>query len=35
MRTAVEYDLGLDMRTAAYMASIEKIFEVYQQAGMQ
>jgi len=34
MRTAVEYDLGLDMRTAAYMASIEKIFEVYQQAGM-
>jgi len=35
IRTAREYDLGLDMRTAAYMSAIEKIFEVYQGAGMQ
>jgi len=35
MRVAMKYNLGLDMRTAAYMSGIEKIFEVYQQAGIQ
>ncbi|CAL1530721.1 unnamed protein product [Lymnaea stagnalis] len=34
MRTAMEYNLGLDIRTAAYMCSIEKIFDVYQEAGL-
>jgi len=35
MKTAMEHNLGLDMRTAAYMSGIEKIFEVYMQAGIQ
>jgi len=34
MRTAVQYDLGLDIRTAAYISSIEKIFRVYNEAGL-
>ncbi|BFZ03355.1 hypothetical protein BsWGS_06394 [Bradybaena similaris] len=34
MRTAQEYNLGLDLRTAAYMSAIEKIFDVYQEAGL-
>ncbi|KAK2159990.1 hypothetical protein LSH36_142g04066 [Paralvinella palmiformis] len=34
MRTAMNYDLGLDLRTAAYISSIEKIFKVYNEAGL-
>ncbi|KAL5018492.1 hypothetical protein ScPMuIL_004214 [Solemya velum] len=34
MRTAMRYNLGLDLRTAAYITAIEKIFKVYQEAGL-
>jgi glutamate dehydrogenase (NAD(P)+) len=34
MRTAIRYDLGLDLRTAAYVNAIEKIFKVYNEAGL-
>ncbi|CAH1248792.1 GLUD1 [Branchiostoma lanceolatum] len=34
MRTSVSYGLGLDMRTAAYVNSIEKIFGVMEEAGL-
>lgn len=34
IKTAREYDLGLDMRTAAYMSALEKIFVIYQEAGL-
>ncbi|RUS89092.1 hypothetical protein EGW08_003155 [Elysia chlorotica] len=34
MKTAMEYNLGLDIRTAAYMSAIEKIFDVQQEAGL-
>jgi glutamate dehydrogenase (NAD(P)+) len=33
MATAKEYDLGLDMRAAAYVVAIEKIFGTYIDAG--
>jgi len=34
MNTAIEYDLGVDLRTAAYINSISKIFVTYRDAGL-
>jgi len=34
MATAIKMDLGLDIRTAAYINSVTKIFTTYQQAGL-
>ena len=34
MNAAAEYNLGLDMRTAAYINSIRKIFKTYRDAGL-
>ncbi|CAF0957110.1 unnamed protein product [Rotaria magnacalcarata] len=34
MQTSIRYDLGLDIRTAAYVNAIEKIYNVYVSAGI-
>ena len=34
METAKIFNLGLDLRTAAYVTSLEKIYNTYSAAGM-
>jgi glutamate dehydrogenase (NAD(P)+) len=34
MQTAQRFNLGLDLRTAAYVTALEKIYHVYSAAGM-
>ena len=34
MAVAQEYNLGLDIRTAAYISSVSKIFNCYKESGL-
>jgi len=34
MHIVKEFNLGLDVRTAAYIGSIQKIYQVYSEAGL-
>lgn len=34
MKVAMQYNLGLDLRAAAYVHSIEKIFKTYADQGL-
>ena len=34
MQAAMRYNLGLDLRTAVYICSLEKIFKTYYEAGV-
>lgn len=34
MLLAMQYNLGLDLRTAAYISSVSKIFNSYNEAGL-
>ena len=34
MNAVRKYNLGLDLRTAAYVCSLQKIYEVYRCAGI-
>ena len=34
MMVAMDYGLGLDIRTAAYISSVSKIFHCYNEAGL-
>lgn len=34
MHTVMKCNLGLDLRTAAYVNTIEKVFKVYNEAGV-
>lgn len=34
MKAVREYNLGLDLRTAAYVCALEKIYTVYLSAGI-
>ena len=34
MKAVTNYNLGLDLRTAAYICALEKIYTVYQEAGI-
>ena len=34
MNVVRDYNLGLDLRTAAYVCALTKIYTVYQEAGI-
>lgn len=34
MKTVTDYELGLDLRTAAYICALVKIYNIYQEAGV-
>jgi len=34
MKASMTHNLGLDLRTAAFVTSVEKIYSVYNEAGL-